>query len=98
MFSSTLGWMVVRETTAAPGKTTLQRESLMVDRTFATRRVALSNIMLPPHHYPVAKPPTCVCVCARGCAGVGGGDGVLPTSQTASALHVSLMTPCIKQV
>lgn len=50
--------------------------------------------MLPPHHCPVPKSPTRVCVCV----GVGGGGGVLATSRTASALHVSLITPCLKQV
>lgn len=85
--------MVVKKITAATGKTILQRESLLVDTTFATRRVALSNAVLPPHHCPV---PQCMCVCV--CAGVGRGGGVLPTSQTASALHVSLIIPCLKLV
>lgn len=54
---STLGCMADRETTAAMGKTTAQRESLGADTMFAMRRVALSNIMIPSHHSPVPKPP-----------------------------------------
>jgi len=54
-------------------------------------RVALSDVMFPPRHCPVSKPSMHVCVCA----GVGGGGGVLPTSQTAGALHVSLIAPCL---
>lgn len=44
---------------------------------------------------PPSSAQAIVCVCV--CAGAGGDSGILPTSWTARASHVGLITPCLKQ-
>lgn len=62
------GWMDGRDRCCYREDHTTERK-LTDDMVFATREVALSDVVLSPHHCPVPKSPMCVCVCVCVCRG-----------------------------